>query len=181
MPFLHDLAFPRQASRLAIVIHAPGWASPELPNDLPIVASDRLGRLFRELDDLPERVSLQGFDPSLISLLGYKICRQGSTRASISISRGSAVVPVRDPMGYVVALQDGEGRWLTRPRVHCMNTIRRFWTGEIEIFPTVIEADIAAVTRNVAALYLGGLDVKHLSERLVGAHPRIVSALEVAA
>ncbi len=181
MPFLHDLAFPRQASRLAIIVHEPEWASPELPSDLPNVASDRLSWLFREFDDLPERVSLQGFPPSIISLLGYKICRQGSTRANISISRGSAVVPIRDPMGHVVALQDGRANWLTRPRVHCMNTIRRFWTGEIEIFPTVIEADIAAVTRNVAAVYLGGLDVRHLSANLVGLYPRIVSALEVAA
>jgi len=167
-------------SSLRLIIHE-GLPAPKAPANLPILSTDYIARQFRLLDDWPTFERLAGYDAATISMLGYRTTRRGVVGKKIEARRGSAIVPVRDPSGRVVALQDGEGNWLTRPRVHCVNMVRRFWTGEIEIFENVIQADVNALTRNISALVLGGLELRQLSQNLLGPKPAIVFALEVAA
>jgi hypothetical protein len=45
----------------------------------------------------------------------------------------------------------------------------------------VLMADLNAVERNIAAVCMGGLDLRHLSHRITGECPRIVAEMERAA
>lgn len=84
----------------------------------------------------------------------------------------------------MTAFLDGRtGLFLTRPKPHITNAVRRLWTHEIHIFESVIKADVFALLENVTAIALNGCELRQLSARLVGMNPRIVHAdrLEVAA
>jgi len=150
------------------IIFNPGRTAPKPRPNLPTIAAEVLRQVYREFDDLPPRVSLQGIDALTIAALGYKICRSGYSKHSLAIPRGAIVVPVLSPSGAIVALHDGEGRWFTTPKVHTRNLIRARWTGVLEIFPATLTADQAAIELNVATIGLNGFEFRQLSASLVG-------------
>lgn len=170
----------RYPSRL-LVVHSSDRAPerPE-PGTLPVLPPERLRHLFRSWDDLSPSASLWGISPSLISLLGYKVCRAGYL-ASVEIPRRAIVIPVTAPDGRIVSLHDANGHWFTPPQVRAVNLIRAQWSNQIEVFSNTIEADAFAQAYNVAAIALNGFALNQLSERLVGKAPRIITKQEAAA
>lgn len=158
--------------------------SDELPavprGELPRLGVDWLGPFFRaELDDLSPQTSLLGFPASIVALAGYKWSAKGRTTKFFTIPRGGIVVPSRNAVGRVSGLWNPIAEeWITVPQPHCCNLIRRNFTREIEIHPSIVAADVAAIQRNVAAICLNGVDVRQISQRITGENPEIVNAQE---
>lgn len=140
----------------------------------PTVVPEKLKQIYRKFDDLPASVSLWGIDAKIISLAGYKICKSGYSGHGLIIARNSIILPVLSPSGAIVALHNEHGKWFTSPKVHARNLIRAQWTNRIEIFATTLEADAAAISRNVAVVALNGFAFRQLSSRLVGEAPNVI-------
>jgi len=166
--------------RTELVFH-PGARLARWPQEkMPAIGSDWLGPFFRTLDDLSPSATLNGIDPALIAQSGYKVCKRGYN-GRIAVPANSVIVPCRNPAGSVVALQTGVGRWITVPQVHVTNLIRRNWTNRLEFFATVVEADAAAHSRNIAAVVLNGVPLEQLSKRLLSESYEIVDEWRCAA
>jgi hypothetical protein len=169
-----------QVSSLTLLVHS-GSQFPELPGEkLPTLSADHLSRLWRELDDLPPNVHLRDGRAAAIAKLGYKVCRAGLVSNQLRIPRGSVLIASRDPLGRITGLQTDK-QWLTCPQIHCVNLIRKTWTQTIEVYPSIVAADVAALERNVAAICLNGFEFRQLSQHIIGSNPVIVSELEAAA
>lgn len=156
-PFSSQIVPPKN---LSIILHGgcrPPVRRPEL-SLLPTIPPERLKPIFRGMDDLPPDVSLLGIDASIVAFCGYKVCKSGCTLAGLAIPRRSVVIGVYDPLGQLVALHNEHGKWFTTPKVHCRNLIRERWTNSLEIFNTTLEADAAAISRNVAVVALNGFE-----------------------
>jgi hypothetical protein len=165
-----------------LIIH-PGALSPELPLwKLPRVSPDVLGRLWRSLDDWPSHRGVAGTSASRIAPLGLKVSLRTIVfkNSELVIPRQVALIAARSAAGRITALSTPE-RWLTAPTIHCSNLIRKHWTHEIEVFPSVLLAELAASERNVAAVCMNGIDLAHLSQRVTGANPRTLAEMERAA
>jgi len=147
----------------------------------PVVPPDELESLVRSLEDLDERKSLNGLDPSLIAPCGYRVAVNGCGDP-VQIPRHTIVVPVRNAAGRITALHDPDMRWFTQAQIHITNLGRSEWTRQIEVFADTVIADVESIRRNIAATALNGLRWRDL-ERLVAHLPvRLVSGeMEVAA
>ena len=179
LPFLTEQV---NNSAKTLIIH-PGALSPELPLwKLPRVSPDVLGRLWRTLDDWPAGRGVAGISASRIAQLGLKVSLRTIVfkNSELVIPRHVPLIATRSVTGRITALSTPE-RWLTRPSIHTANLIRRHWLRQIEVFPSVLLAELAAHERNIAAVSMGGLDIKHLSQRITGECPRVVAEMERAA
>lgn len=154
---------------------------PKATPGLLTLAPERLRPIYREFDDLAETVSLCGIDARVIGELGYKVCRPGLNKYGLEIPRGAIVIPCLSPSGQIVALHDEHGNWFTSPKPHVRSLIRAQFTNTIEIFTSTIEADAAAISRNVAVVALNGFPFFQLSQRLVGEAPTLIGEMGVAA
>jgi hypothetical protein len=182
MPLLHTLPVRGQALSLNLIFH-PGPDSPRLPDGkLPLVGPDILGRLWRALDDWPADRGVGGISASRITLIGLRVSSRTITfkNSELVIPRNTPLIAVRSATGRVTGLLTPE-KWLTAPTIHCSNLIRKHWTQTVEVFPSVLEAELAALERNVAVVALNGVDLAQLSQRITGPSPRIVAEMERAA
>lgn len=171
------------SGQLSIIIH-PGSLFPEIPEGtLPRATPDTLGRIWRnELQDLPPNRGVLGIRAPRIAQLGLKYSPRNMIfkNSELVIPKDTPLIATRNAAGKIVALST-PNRWLTRPSIHCANLIRRHWLQQIEVFPSVLMADLNAVERNIAAVCMGGVDLAHLSQRVTGANPRTIAEMECAA
>lgn len=167
-------------SRL-LVLHSEGCPpDTPIPGSLPVRTCDQLSANFRALDDLPSLASLRGFPARLISQIGYKKHTSGQN-GTISIPRGSIVIPCRAPNGRITALHDDRGHWFSTPQPHCVNMVRAQFTNAIHIFKFTVEADVWGLQHNDAAIALNTFRLEILSQRITGPNPHIVRYLEARA
>ena len=184
MQILHTWPVQGQALSLNLIIH-PGPESPRLAEGkLPLVGPDVLSRLWRDLDDWPAARGVTGISATRIAQLGLKVAARtvAFKNSMLAIPANIPLIAIRSATGKVTALSTPD-RWLTAPTIHCSNLIRKHWTKQIEIFPSVLEAELAAIERNVAVVAMNGVDLAQLSQRITGPNPRIIHAgeMEVAA
>ena len=184
MPLLHTLPVRGQALSLNLIFH-PGPDSPRLPDGkLPLIGPDVLGRIWRDLDDLPADLSVGGFSANRIARLGLKTSRKGIAfeKLGLTIPRGRPIVTARSATGHISGLLTDEA-WLTAPVISVSNPIRRHWLRSIQIFPNVLEGQLAALEQNITTICLAGHDLRQVSQNLVGTNPKIIHAeeMEVAA
>lgn len=164
---------------LNLIIH-PGPNVPQLPEGkLPPASPDVLGHVHRGLDDWPADRGVKGYSAHSIALLGLKYSKKGITleRLGLSIPRDRAIIATRSTTGRVTGLLTTD-RWLTAPQIDVSNPMRRHATGQIEVFADVLEAQIAALERNICAISLGGRELRQVSQHLIGPNPRVIHTEE---
>lgn len=184
MQILHTSPLRGQAFNLNLILH-PGADSPRLPQEkLPLIGPDVLGRIWRDLDDWPANLSVGSYSAARIARLGLKVSRRGLVfeKLGLTIPRGCPIISTRSATGRVTGLLTDEA-WLTAPVISVSNPIRRHWLRSVEIFPSVLEAQLAASEQNVCTVCLGGHELRQVSQNLVGVNPKIIHAgeMEVAA